>query len=283
MRPCAPIVALFAVATLLTACEASVRRRDCVAAGTAYVDRCVLPEGPPETIEVDDPGPGERHEIYDLPDTRELWDAAPEEGLVASYRAAVSARLGGAIEPLTLLERQRAIMRLATNGKGDAANGTYVLEGKVGVLGPANCLEAMLWKRQAMRYPMLEHPTEFSAFILRGRGRVRVFVSGADRVGQKMRGEVVDRVAAEVSGGFELTTHAHNHPFLFDRVVGDRMWTTPATKDDVAGALAPSIHDVRVYRELREHLGLRSAWVTNGFDSGRFRAADFAVLEAATK
>ena len=50
-------------------------------------------------------------------------------------------------------------------------------------MGPASCLEALLWERQAARYPMLEHPTEFGAFILRGDGRVRIYFSSADLVG----------------------------------------------------------------------------------------------------
>jgi hypothetical protein len=48
----------------------------------------------------------------------------------------------------------------------------------------------------------------------------------------------------------------------------------------VAGGLAPSLTDVQLYRSLRNDLGLQDAWVTNGLDTGRFDAADFARLAA---
>jgi hypothetical protein len=75
-------------------------------------------------------------------------------------------------------------------------------------------------------------------------------------------------------------THIHNHPFLFDRKVGDRMWTLATTKEDVAGALAPSMTDVQFYRSMRASLGLEEAWVTNGLNSSRFRAGEFDLLTA---
>ncbi|WP_437838596.1 hypothetical protein [Sorangium sp. So ce1153] len=54
-----------------------------------------------------------------------------------------------------------------------------------------------------------------------------------------------------------------------------------ATRDDVAGALAPSATDVQFYRRLRDSIGLPAAWITNGLDTARFSAAAFEVLAAA--
>ncbi|KYF87139.1 hypothetical protein BE17_05035 [Sorangium cellulosum] len=144
-----------------------------------------------------------------------------------------------------------------------------------------SCLEALLWERQAERYPMLEHPTEFGAFIVRGGGRARIYFSAADRVGQRLRDVVIDLVTADVRRGGVLVAHLHNHPFLLGRAPGDRMWTTEATRDDVAGALAPSATDVQFYRRLRDSIGLPAAWITNGLDTARFSAAAFEVLAAA--
>jgi hypothetical protein len=62
--------------------------------------------------------------------------------------------------------------------------------------------------------------------------------------------------------------------------VGDRMWTLEATKEDVAGALAPSMTDVQFYRNLRNSLGLQEAWVTNGLNTSRFTTGGFDVLTA---
>ena len=79
-----------------------------------------------------------------------------------------------------------------------------------------------------------------------------------------------------------MIAHLHNHTFMFDRVPGDRMWTTPETVNDVGGALAPSTTDVQFYRSARETVGLRGAWVTNGLDTAKFGAADFDRLVAAS-
>ena len=58
------------------------------------------------------------------------------------------------------------------------------------------------------------------------------------------------------------------------------MWTVEATKEDVAGALAPSMTDVQFYRNLRNSVSLQEAWVTNGLHTARFRADDFDMLTA---
>jgi len=80
--------------------------------------------------------------------------------------------------------------------------------------------------------------------------------------------------------GYRLTTHIHNHPFLFDREVGDRMWTTETNIEDIAGALAPSMSDVGFYRSFRDRYDLEEAWITNGLQSSRFHAGEFETLKA---
>ena len=234
-----------------------------------------------ETIEVEQPGAGELHELLDVQDTPSLWEAATSDEALGRYREAVSARLGGKIEPRDTLLAQREVFAAFPGGAGEAANGTALLEGRAGAIGPIRCLELLLWRRQAARYPMLEHPTEFGAYILRSKDRVRVYFSSADRVGQKLRAEVRERVIADRKAGFEVVAHLHNHPFLFDRVVGDRLWTTPETLRDVAGAVAPSKADVQALRAMRETVGLQGAWVTNGLYTARFKADELDVLVAA--
>ncbi len=241
---------------------------------------CRFDQAPLEHIDVENAFPGEEHVLYDIPDSPELWAPAPPDEAVTRYRAAVSARLNGAIEPRALLQREDAVTAGLPDGAGEVANATMVAEGRVGTIVRASCLETMLWTWEADRYPMLEHPTEFSAFILRGHGRVRIYASGSERMVGKMRRAISERMEADEARGFALVTHVHNHPFMFDRRVGDRMNTTEATKDQVGGGLAPSITDVNMYRRMRQGLGLQGAWVTNGFDSGHYRAADFDVLVA---
>jgi len=289
MRPLRPL----ALAAVLAACAPAPSARPPAAAAPAAPAPAVSVASPdpssgcaldpaPRVLPMDDPRPGELHEVHDLDDAPALWAPAPPGPARDAYRRGVAAR-AGSLAPRDLLARQRAIYAaIETPGAArDAHNGAAVLEGRAGAIGPASCLEALLWERQAARYPMLEHPTEFGAFILRGGGRVRIYFSAADLVGQRIRSVVTDLIAEDVRGGYALVAHLHNHPFLLGRVPGDRMWTTEATRDDVAGALAPSATDVQFYRRLRESIGLPAAWVTNGLDTARFSAADFDILAAA--
>ena len=240
---------------------------------------CSLDGLTPEVLAVAGTDASEWHGRFDLADEPRLWQPAGPDEIVSRFRAALRGRLGQDPEARALLERQRRIFAAAPpEWSGEAANATLVLEGRVGAIAPVTCLEAMLWKWQAARYPMLDHPTEFGAFVLRAPGRVRVYLSSADLVGQRVRGGVTQLVQADERAGFHLVAHLHNHPFLFDRTVGDRMWTLEATREDVAGALAPSMTDVRFYRTLRDSLGLEEGWVTNGLQSSHFRAGEFDVL-----
>ncbi|WP_437644890.1 hypothetical protein [Sorangium sp. So ce362] len=239
-----------------------------------------LPENP-ERIAVPDPIPGELHEVFDLPDEPALWAPAPPDPERDRYRAGLLAKVGSdeGLSQRALLERARKVMT-GPPGYREIENVNVILDGKAGAVQPISCLEWRLFQRQARRYPMIEHPTEFGAYILRGEARVRVYYSGADRVGGKLRGEVKERVVADLGRGFVPFAHLHNHPFLFDRVPGDRMWTTEETKNNYEGGVAPSLTDVHAYRGMRDDFGLRGAWVTNGLDTAHFEAADFDVLSA---
>jgi hypothetical protein len=258
----------------------------CAAPGAGTASReapaCVL-EAQPELIPVPDPIEGELNELFVLPDAPEWWAPAPMDAEREQYRAALLARLGGeqALQPRTLLQRSRDTHAAMKGDRArEAENSSVVLEGKAGAPGPISCLEWRLFQRQSRRFPMLEHPTEFGAYVLRGHGQIRVYLSGADRVGGKLRGEVRDRVVADVGRGFAPVAHGHNHNFMFDRKPGDRMWTTEESVNDVGGTVAPSLTDVQAWRGMREHFGLQGAWVTNGLDTARYTAEDFDRLSA---
>lgn len=163
----------------------------------------------------------ELHKLFELDDTPALWAPSVEDEAATSYRAVLTARLGD-LSPRTLLERQRAHSDLE-GWPGEEVNTAAVLEGKAGAFATPSCIERVLFARQASRYPLVEHPTEFGAFLLRGQGRVGVYFSSMDRVGQKIWREVTERVADDTKNGFRLVAHLHGHPFLLDRNVGDRM------------------------------------------------------------
>jgi hypothetical protein len=274
-------VTAFSMAVWVPACLASGEAPGESPTVERAIQACVLDGIGTERIDVPGSGPDEWHGAFELPDLPRLWQPAEPDPVITGFRDAVRARLGPAVDARSLLERQAAIYgAMPPEWRGEAVNGALVLEGRVGTVHPVACLEAMLWKWQAARYPMLDHPTEFGAFILRGDGVVRVYLSSADLVGQRIRGPVVERVEGDIRRGYRLLAHLHNHPFLFNREVGDRMWTVEGTRDDVAGALAPSMTDVEFYRGLRDRYGLEEAWVTNGLETARFRGEDVDLLTA---
>jgi hypothetical protein len=237
----------------------------------------------PEVIPVEEPKPGELNEFFDLIDSPSWWAPAPMDPEREQYRTALVARLGAeGIQQRRLLEEQhaRTIALIGKPMQREADNTGKVLDGSAGQFRITSCLEWRLFQRQARRYPMLEHPTEFGAYILRGHGRLRVYSSGGDSVGGKLRHEVRNRVVADVAKGFEPVAHLHNHNFMFDRKPGDRMYTTEDTVKEIGGTLAPSLTDVHAYRGMREQFGLKGAWLTNGLDSIHYTAEDFDRLSA---
>ncbi len=92
-------------------------------------------------------------------------------------------------------------------------------------------------------------------------------------MGQKPRGEVRARVLGDVNGGWVLRTVLHNHPFMFNRAVGDRLYTRPETVNDAGGALAPSSNDVRYFSSLDDLHPFEVA-VTNGLETSHITLAE---------
>jgi len=252
-------------------------------AGSAAVEHdqpaAVCPPLPqPQLVAVAGAAVGERNERFDLRDAPAMWQGAPEDAAAVVYRRQIAGRLGDDLEPRRLLARQRDVFAAGSQAR-ETLNIGAVLDGRVGTFVAPGCIERLLFARQAARFPMVEHATEFGAFVLRRGDRVRLYVSSMDLVGQKIRREVTDRVRADVASGYRLMAHLHNHPFLTRRRVGDRMWTTAETLDDVAGALAPSLTDVQFFTNtVAGGLPLEAAWITNGFDSVRIAAREFGAL-----
>ena len=232
----------------------------------------------PQEVVVAGAAVGERHERFDLGDAPALWQGAPEDAAALAYRRQIAGRLGDDLELHHLLARQRDVFAAGPQAR-EALNIGAVLEGRVGTFVVPGCIERLLFARQAARFPMVEHATEFGAFVLRRGDRVRLYVSSMDLVGQKIRRELTDRVRADVASGYRLVAHLHNHPFLTRRRVGDRMWTTAETLDDVAGALAPSLTDVQFFTNtIADGLPLEAAWITNGLDSIRIARRELGAL-----
>ena len=233
-----------------------------------------------ELIAVPQPRDDELHVRFELPDAPLLWRQPVSDQALERYRAAVLGRIGGRYDTKLVLEgaRQRPGPAPSANRLREIANSRLVASGEVGTVTPMGCVELLAWREQARRFPMLEYPTEFAAFVLRRQGRVRIYFSGNNRVGGRIRREVTSLVRRDVAAGFVLEAHLHNHPFMFDRKVGDRMWTSVETQTDIGGEVAPSLTDVHFYRNALADTGLREIWVTNGFETVRIPSADLGKL-----
>jgi hypothetical protein len=122
---------------------------------------------------------------------------------------------------------------------------------------------------------MATRPTELQALVLRHEAsagepaRLRVYVTGSSAPWPPKLDPVMDSIARDRREGWTVHAHLHNHPFYLEK-----------RATDIAGANAPSLSDVQLYRHLQTALGLQQAWVTNGFTTAVFPARDFARLQA---
>jgi hypothetical protein len=240
-------------------------------------------DGKSTLIPVQGPRSGERNEVFDLQDSDDWFKPAPMDPERTVFRNALAGRLGEeGIKQRKLMERQYNLYRVQTGkpGQRESENGRMVLDGRAGKPRPVNVMEWRLLQHQAHRFPLIEHPTEFSAFILRGHGRIHAYMTGGDSIGVKIRQEVMALIEQDLKNGWTILAQFHNHPFMFDRIPGDRMFTTEDSRSDIGGALAPSLADVQMWRRLWEALGLQATWVTNGLDSYQFDSEDFNRLSA---
>lgn len=191
---------------------------------------------------------------------------------LASFMDTVRVRVGS-LDARALLERQVAFYaaRQDADSQGETANGRLVLAGTAGTLRPIGCVEALLVEHQAARFPMASQPTEFHAVIMErneaGRRWLRVYFAGSGAPWPPKARQLFERAEADRRSGWRAVAHLHNHPFLF-------------TREDIAGANAPSLTDVQFWRHLRGSLGLESAWVTNGFATFEAPAAAFDLLQS---
>jgi hypothetical protein len=143
---------------------------------------------------------------------------------------------------------------------------------KAGAFHSANCLEALLLNQQIERGLSWDRPMEFSAFVLQnvidGKSYFKIYFSTNDRPGGKLSSKVMDLIQFDVSDGWKLLNHIHNHTFN----------TVAPNNISLVGAPSPGLTDVALYRDLFMSLGLRSASVTNGFDTLQFDSNDFYVF-----
>jgi hypothetical protein len=228
---------------------------------------------------------GELHQVWQIPEVPALYGARlPADPSLAAYTGAIRARAD--VDPIALLRRQHDLYVASGNAAllPEAKNSEMVLSGKAGRIAPINCLEALLYGAHVAGRSMIAQPSEFGAFLLRraaGAGaELRIYFSSMERSGGRISREVTARVDDDIKRGWQFVGHLHNHPFFFDRVVGDRNWTTKDSKDDIAGAVAPSVTDVHFYNNILDDTGPQAVFITNGFHTLRLSPAEIRLLQA---
>lgn len=165
-------------------------------------------------------------------------------------------------DPIFLLKRQRKFFE----GLPEFTDVIDLLiEGKIGRIDEITCFEETLINMVFSRFGI---ETELVAAVLTKAGnapRVHLLSWAANGVQNSPGFDA--KIDADIKAGWRMAIHFHNHPFFLNNSTGD-----------IAGTVIPSQPDVLTYRNLREKWGLESAWVSNGFNTSKFKNTEFDLL-----
>ena len=190
----------------------------------------------------------------------------PESEVFANYRKAVSDTVS--TDSRFLLRRYyRQGPRM-----DDAYNLVIAATADARQTRPISCVEALLLDFQIRRTPrMLTHPTEFLAFFLQRAGRHKIYYMTSDSEGVRGLGKIESLISADVREGWDLVGNLHNHSFFLDDL----------DKTQPQGVLAPSASDIGAFRAFHDRQRLKSASITNGFETIHIPAPEFDLYRAA--
>ena len=215
----------------------------------------------------------ELHQSWTVDDSAVFWSRkSPAAAAYSGFHDEIRKRVPD-LDPYSILQRQYQDFIRSGNPVflAEAEKIKVVLAKLAENIRSINCLEALLLTIQLERQSMIDQPSEFGAFILKNADpahpQIKIYYSTWDRPGGKMDKRVMSLVDADLSGGWILWRHLHNHNFFFHSTVS------------VMGGTCPSKADVKLYLNLREDHGLRSASITNGFDTIDLSPEDFRKLD----
>jgi hypothetical protein len=137
-----------------------------------------------------------------------------------------------------------------------------ILNGSVGAISAANCIESLLWGKQNELHPQRKAATEFGAYILLDgqNTTVKVYLQTGPTLIVPGMQWVDEPIMADLDAGFHLLTFLHLHPF-----------DASNTKyQDCAGTCIPSGPDLNAFAIDLTRFDCETAWITNGQDSFRF-------------
>lgn len=241
--------------------------------GSAFGNECNISQAPTVLFQA----PHELHEIWTIDDSPIYWShKVTDEPALSDYQSEIKKRVPD-LNQFSILQREYQDFIQSGNPVyiSEAATTKLVLTKKAGSIRPINCLESLLLSIQLKRQPMIEQPSEFSAFILTKADathpKLKIYYSTFDRPGGKVSSLVTELLKTDLIHGWILWRHLHNHNFFFQNSIS------------VMGGTCPSRPDLQLYLDLVQEYGLQSAAVTNGFDTNEMAGADITQLFSATE
>ena len=206
----------------------------------------------------------EHHQYWIIEDDPIFWsDTLPDDEVLWDFRDWVESKIFP--DPFQLLKRQRDIYEdygYDTGGFDD------VIDGEVGHISDINCLEALLFSEHASLWDFAEKPTEFAAYIMKRDNEIHITFSSHNMSFIPSSDFIMRIITENIDDDWVLTTHLHNHPFMFDNPSGDIAGTTMPS-GTVSGG------DVATYLKFKREYDLQTAWITNGFSTIRLDETHF--------
>lgn len=150
-----------------------------------------------------------------------------------------------------------------------------ILNGKVGGLYKANCIESALMDKQNKHHPLTASATEFGAYILLDSANttVKVYLQTGPSPSVPGMSWAFQSIRQDLNNGFQLLTFLHSHPFFVNKFYSQGQ--------DIAGTCIPSSADLRSFASGIMRKG-QSAWITNGHDSFRFPLSELGIFDEGT-
>ncbi len=169
------------------------------------------------------------------------------------------------VDPIDLLKHQRAVYARVL--PQELPRFDALIEGRVGTIQDASCLEAGLLEEHLKFGYSEKRDTECVAYVMDCGPELRIRFQTSSTAGVSPSKVIQAQVQLDRTQGCKLVVHLHNHPFDFENHYGD-----------ISGTVIPSGADMDTYRNIRERSGLEEARITNGFNTLRLDSAEFSAL-----
>ncbi len=211
----------------------------------------------------------EIHQYWEFKNDTLLWgNALGTVAHVMAYRDSLKMLLGADIlnERIDKEASQQSMIFINDSVDGDTYNRQLTHPGKLGKIRPINFIEAELLNYQLERYPLLNHPTEFHAFILfhDSTEMVRVYFAASDQPWPPKSPEIFEAISNDLKSGWNLKYDLHNH--------------YESAGKGYLGIMAPSMADAQMFKWMGSDFNLDFAIITNGFHTVEIKGSEFEYL-----